>query len=120
MGTVTTKSLDEPDETREFPNGSAAMVSMGSTMIGRARMEPGWRWSNDIKPIARTDLCMILHKGYCLTGTLSVQTEDGTQVQIGAGDGYLIEPGHDAWVVGDEPYIGVDFSEQMKEFAKPQ
>ncbi len=120
MGTVTTKSLDKPDETREFSNGSAAMITMGSTLIGRARMEPGWRWSNDVKPIAGTDLCMILHKGYCISGTLNVQTEDGTEATIGAGDGYVIEPGHDAWVVGDEPYIAVDFSEQMKDYAKPK
>ncbi len=120
MGTVTTKSLDKPDETREFPNGSGAMVTIGSTMLARTRMEPGWRWSNDVKPIAGTDLCMILHKGYCLSGTLNVQAEDGTEVQIGAGDGYVIEPGHDAWVVGDEPYVGLDFSEHMKEYAKPR
>lgn len=118
MGMVATKSFDKPDETREFPNGSAAMISIGSTMLGRARMEPGWKWSNDIKPIAGTDLCMILHKGYCISGTLTVKAEDGTETQIGAGDGYVIEPGHDGWVVGDEAYVAVDFSEQIAEFAK--
>ena len=120
MGTVATKSLDKPDETREFPKGSAAMVSIGSTMIGRARMEPGWRWSNDLKPIVGTEKCMILHKGYCISGAMIIQTGDGTEMQIGAGDGYVIEPGHDAWVVGDEPYVAVDFSDQMADFAKPK
>jgi len=119
MGTAQTKSLDKPDETRSFPNGVAEMVEIGSTLIGRARMEPGWRWSNDVKPIAGTDQCMVLHKGYAISGTLVVRTEDGTEVQIGAGDAYVIEPGHDAWVLGDEPYVAVDFSDQMKEYAKP-
>jgi len=118
MGMVATKSLDKPDEVREFPNGAAAMISIGSTLIGRAQMEPGWRWSNDVKPIAGTDLCMVLHKGYCISGTMTVKAEDGTETQVGAGDGYVIEPGHDAWVVGDEPYVAVDFSEQMAEYAK--
>ena len=119
MGKIETKSLDKPDETRPFPNGAAEMVTIGSTMIGRSRMKPGWRWSNDIKPIAGTDQCMILHKVYCISGSLMVHAEDGTELQIGAGEGYVIQPGHDAWVVGDEDYVAVDFSEQMAEFAKP-
>ena len=119
MGTVGVKSLDKPDETRTFPNGAAEMVTIGSTMVGRARMEPGWRWSNDVKPISGTNQCMILHKGYCVSGSLMVQADDGAQTSIGAGDAYVIEPGHDAWVVGDEAYVAVDFSEQMAEYAKP-
>jgi hypothetical protein len=120
MGKIETKSLDKADETRPFPNGAVEMVTIGSTMIGRSRMKPGWRWSNDLKPIAGTDLCMVLHKGYCISGSLMVRAEDGTELQIGPGDAYMIEPGHDGWVVGDEDYVAVDFSEQMAEFAKPQ
>jgi hypothetical protein len=120
MGAIATKSLSKADETRTFPNGMAEMVTIGSTLIGRARMQPGWRWSNDVKPIAGTDQCMILHKGYCISGTLNVKAEDGTEVQINAGDGYVIEPGHDAWVLGNEPYVAIDFSDQMAEYAKPR
>jgi hypothetical protein len=119
MGKAETKSLDKPDETRSFPNGMTELVDIGGTMIGRARMEPGWRWSKDVKPIAGTERCMVLHKGYCISGSLMVQTEDGTEIQIGPGDAMVIEPGHDAWVVGDEPFVSVDFSEQMKDYAKP-
>ncbi|MEX0985318.1 MAG: cupin domain-containing protein [Actinomycetota bacterium] len=120
MGRVTVRSLDKPDETRSFPNGVAEMVTMGETMVGRARFEPGWRWSNDVKPIAGTERCMILHKGYVVSGSLVIQAEDGTETTIGAGDGYVIEPGHDAWVMGDEPYVGVDFAQEMANYAKPE
>jgi hypothetical protein len=117
MGVVV-KSFDEPDETRSFPHGATEMVTVGGTLLGRARMEPGWRWSNDVKPIAGTEQCMVLHKGYCVSGALVVQA-DGKETRIKAGDGYVIEPGHDAWVNGDEDYVAVDFSEQMADYAKP-
>ena len=120
MGEVTVKSLDKADETRTFSNGVAEMVTIDSTMVGRTRFQPGWRWSNDVKPIAGTEECMILHKGYCVSGGLVIQTEDGVETQIGPGDGYVIEPGHDAWVSGDETYVGIDFSEQMAEYARPR
>jgi hypothetical protein len=120
MGTVAVKSLDKPDESRTFSNGVAEMVTVGSTMLGRATLQPGWRWSNDVKPIAGTERCMILHKGYCISGAMVILAEDGTETHIGIGDGFVIEPGHDAWVIGDGPYIGIDFSEQMAEYAKPK
>jgi hypothetical protein len=88
-------------------------------MIGRARFQPGWRWSNDVKPIAGTDRCMVLHEGYCVSGSAIIQAEDGTETRIGPGDGYVIQPGHDAWVVGDEPWVTVDFSQAMADYAKP-
>jgi hypothetical protein len=71
------RSLDQPDETRSFPNGAAEMVTIADTMIGRARFEAGWRWSNDVKPIAGTDWCMVLHEGYCVSGSAIVRAEDG-------------------------------------------
>ncbi len=120
VGMVATKSLDKADETRSFSNGVSEMVTIGETMIGRARFEPGWRWSNDVKPIAQTDRCMILHTGYCISGTMTIQADDGTEVTITPGDGYRIEPGHDGWVVGSEPCVLVDFSRQMAEYAKPR
>jgi hypothetical protein len=118
MGSVETKSLDKPDVTREFPNGVTEIVTVGSTSVARARMRPGWRWSNDVKPIAGTDLCMILHKGYCVSGTLHVQSDNGTELEIGPGDAYVIEPGHDAWVIGDETWVAVDFAEEMAAYAQ--
>ena len=118
MSRVATKSLDKPDETRPFSNGVSEMVSIEGTMIGRARFQPGWRWSNDVKPIARTERCMILHKGYCIAGSMTVQADDGAETTINAGDGYVIELGHDAWVIGNDVCVLVDFSEQMMEYAK--
>ena len=119
MATVEVKSLDKPDETRAFPNGIGEIVRVGSTMVTRAKLEPGWRWSNDVKPITGTDACMVLHKGYCMSGQLHVVMSDGTEADIGPGDAHQIDPGHDAWVVGDQPYEAIDFSEQMAEYAKP-
>jgi hypothetical protein len=119
MGTVQVRSLDQADERRSFPNGVVDMVTIGGTMLGRARFEPGWRWSNDVKPIAGTEWCMFLHEGYCVSGAAIVRAEDGTETRIGPGDGYVIRPGHDAWVVGDEPWITVDFSQGMADYAKP-
>jgi hypothetical protein len=118
MGGIEVRSLDKADDTRTFPHGSAEMVTIADTMIGRARFEPGWRWSTDVKPIAGTDRCMILHKGYVVRGTMVVQGEDGSETTMSAGDAYVIEPGHDAWVQGDEPYEAIDFSPQMVEYAK--
>jgi len=119
MGTVQVRSLDQPDEKRSFPNGVVELVTIADTMVGRARFEPGWRWSNDVKPIAGTEWCMVLHEGYCVSGAAIVRVEDGTETRVGPGDGYVIQPGHDAWVVGDEPWVTVDFSQAMADYAKP-
>jgi hypothetical protein len=97
MGTVHVRSLDQPDETRSFPNGAVEIVTIADTMIGRAQFQPGWRWSNDVKPIAGTERCMVLHEGYCVSGTAIVQADDGSETRVGPGDGYVIQPGHDAW-----------------------
>ena len=102
MDSIEGKSLDKPDERREFSNGVAEMVTIGDVMIGRAVFQPGWRWSNDVKPIAQTDRCMILHQGYVVQGSLGVQAEDGTEKTLNPGEAYVIQPGHEAWVVGDE------------------
>jgi hypothetical protein len=83
VGTVQVRSLDEPDETRSFPNGVVEMVTIADTMIGRARFEPGWRWSNDVKPIAGTDWCMVLHEGYCVSGSAIVRADTGPRPGLG-------------------------------------
>jgi hypothetical protein len=108
MGTVQVRSLDQPDKTRSLPNGVVEMVTIADTMIGRARFQPGWRWSNDVKPIAGTEWCMFRHEGYCVSGSAIIRGEDGSETRIGPDDGYVIQPGYDAWVVGDEPWVTVD------------
>jgi hypothetical protein len=119
MGKVETKSLDKPDETRSFSNGVVEMVTVGGKQFGRAVFQPGWRWSNDVKPIAQTERCMFTHNGYVVAGSAVIQAEDGSETTLSPGDVYLIEPGHDAWVIGDDAWITVDVSEGMEEYAKP-
>lgn len=113
------KSFATPDETRKFNNGRAEVIEIGGGEIGRLIFEPGWRWSNDVKPIVKTELCMVHHTGYCISGRLHISPSDGSEFEIGPGDVNDIEPGHDAWVVGDEPYVGVDFAEEISEYGKP-
>jgi mannose-6-phosphate isomerase-like protein (cupin superfamily) len=120
MGTVEVRSMDKPDETREFAHGKVEMTTVGGTLVGRAQFKPGWRWSNDVKPIAGTEKCMFHHEGYCISGSATVQAEDGSESQIGPGDAYVIEPGHDAWVVGDETWVTVDFSQTLTDYGKPK
>ena len=112
------KRLDTPDEIRSFPHGRVEIFEIGDNVVGRTVYEPGWRWSVDVKGIAGTDLCMYHHLGYCLVGLLHVVLEDGTSLEIGAEEAFEIPPGHDAWVIGDEPWITVDFA-GMRSFARP-
>jgi hypothetical protein len=106
------------DEAREFPNGKLEIANVGGTMIGRATFEPGWRWSESVKPIAGTDSCQVHHTGYVVSGRIGVRLDDGTEMEAGPGDAYDFPPGHDGWVIGGEPYVGVDFSSEMKDYAK--
>jgi quercetin dioxygenase-like cupin family protein len=118
--TLKAKSLDSPDETRSFDNGKMDIVSVDEVTAGRVTLEPGWRWSEAIKPIAGTDSCEVQHTGYVVSGRMRVVMDDGSEQEIGPGDVYVIRPGHDAWVIGDETYVGVDFSSDMERFAKEQ
>jgi mannose-6-phosphate isomerase-like protein (cupin superfamily) len=114
------KNLDtSPDETRTFDHGVMKTASVGDFEVAREVLEPGWRWSEDIKPIAGTDSCQFEHNGLVLSGRLKVVADDGSEMEIGPGDAYVIPPGHDAWVVGDEPAAGFEFSrEAVERFAK--
>ncbi len=103
------KNFDHPDEVREFPHGRLELVRIGGVVVGRSILEPGWRWSESVKPIAKTDSCEAIHFGYVISGVLHVRTDDGTGSDCHAGDVCLIPSGHDAWVVGDDPVIVVDF-----------
>lgn len=92
---------------------------MGGTKVSRSTMLPGWRWSESVRPVAGTESCQVVHTGYSVSGHLRVVGADGTEIDVLPGDAYSIGPGHDAWVIGDEPWIGVDFSPAMAaEFAR--
>ena len=99
----------EPDEVRTFPHGRAEIVKVGGAEIGRLVLEPGWRWSNDVKPIAGTELCEAPHMQYHVSGRVHVVMADGTEFEAGPGDVTSLPQGHDAWVVGDEPVVVVDW-----------
>ncbi len=111
------KSFNKADEVRAFPKGKVELVKIGGTMIGRAVLEPGWRWSTSVQPLAKTKSCEAPHFQYHLSGTLKVLMDDGTELECKAGDVSLLPMGHDAWVVGNEPVVVVDF-QGMVDYAK--
>ena len=104
------KSFATPDQTRRYPHGHMDVVTLDETAVGRFRHEPGWRWSVDVAPIVGGDWCQFRHVGYVVGGRLHVVTEDGSTLEIAAGEAYEIPPGHDAWVVGDEEWDSVEFT----------
>lgn len=105
------KALDtSTEEARRVTNAELAVASVGDTTITREVMKPGWSWSNDVKPIVGTDLCPASHRLFIVSGHLHVVMEDGAELELRTGDAAVIPPGHDAWVVGDEPCEAVDFS----------
>ncbi len=109
MGKLNTHNIDSPQEMRPFQaHGQVDVVTLGDFTLGRGTFEAGWQWSKDVKPIAGTDSCMTHHKGICVSGRMTVRTDDGSETTLGAGDVFVIEPGHDAWTVGDEPCVLYD------------
>ena len=102
-------SFDKADEVREFPNGRAEILKVGDAEIGRLVFEPGWKWSHDLKPIAGTDSCTAPHFQYHVAGRLAIRMDDGTEFVAQPGDVTSLPSGHDAWVVGDEPVVVVDW-----------
>ena len=110
------KTLEQPEETRSFENGRVDLVEIAGNKVGRANLEPGWRWSTSVKPIVGTHSCQVAHVGYAISGRLHVVMDDGTELDIRAGDVYELAPGHDAWVDGDEAFQGVEF-ESMAHYA---
>jgi hypothetical protein len=107
---VTSRGFENADETRTFDHGQVQVVKIGEVTIGRYTFEPGWRWSESVKPIAKTDSCQAHHVGYILSGRLHVVTDDGVETEIAPGEAYEVLPGHDAWVAGDEAVMSVEFT----------
>ena len=118
MAGVEAKNLESPDEVRRPDKTEINVVHVGTTEVGRFTFQPGWKWSECIKPVVGTDSCQAEHLGYVVSGTIHVAHEDGTAVDLGPGDAYRIAPGHDAWVVGDEPFVGMEFK-SAAEYATP-
>jgi hypothetical protein len=103
-------SFDRPDEVREGSNWRLELLNLaGDAQVGRLTLQPGWRWSQDVKPVAGTDWCMAPHQSYQLTGRLHVAMEDGTELEVVAGEVSSLPAGHDAWVVGDETVVAIDW-----------
>lgn len=105
------RSLDNPEETRPFEDGKGRLdlVDVANGGVGRAVFEPGWQWSKHVKPIAQTESCRAAHAGYVLSGRMKIVMDDGEEMEISPGEYMSVPPGHDAWVVGDEACVIVDW-----------
>jgi hypothetical protein len=116
---ISAKSFSSPDEVRTFEKGKIEIVNFpdSGVTIGRGTLEPGWSWEKCIKPLVKTDSCQAPHTSYIISGRIKTRMDDGTEIEGGPGDTAVIPPGHDSWVVGDEPCILIDFT-GMKDFAK--
>lgn len=109
MAALEKKSFNTPDEKRETPQATTEVVNVHDLPIARVTYGVGWRWSEHVKPMVGTDTCQVTHLLYVISGQMGVQMEDGTQAEIGPGDVVHIAPGHDGWVIGNEPCTVVDF-----------
>jgi quercetin dioxygenase-like cupin family protein len=114
------KRFDNPDDRRPFRDkGHVEIVNIGDGVVGLATFQPGWKWSDHVKPIAGTDSCQAAHVGYVVSGRQVIRMDDGTELEIRAGDVVSIPAGHDGWTVGDEPCVVLDFA-GMATYAKPR
>ena len=120
MAGMIRKNLNTPEESRPFKDGMGKLdlVNLDAGAVGRATFEPGWRWSEHVKPMAGTDSCQAPHLGYYVSGRMKVVMDDGQEEEFGPGDFAIIPPGHDAWIVGDEPCVVVDW-QGFADYAKP-
>jgi hypothetical protein len=109
MAGIVVRRFEDPDERREFENGQFELVGLAGVIVGRARYEPGWKWSEHVGPIAGTPTCEVEHVGMVVSGRAAIAMDDGETVEVGAGDFFHVLPGHDSWVVGDEPYVSLHF-----------
>ena len=119
MPGIESRGFDSPDETRTPDKTRVDVIRMGSTTAARMTFEPNWKWSDCVKPVVGTDSCQVRHVGVVQSGRLHVEHEDGTTLELAPGEAYVIEPGHDAWVVGDDTFVGYEFeSTSAEEYAK--
>lgn len=109
MADLVKKSFDKADEIRPIAKGRAEIVNLGDLQVMRLTIEPGWRWSDSVKPIAGTDSCQVHHLSYLISGRMGVRMDDGATAEFGPGEVGIVPPGHDAWVIGDEPCVILDF-----------
>ena len=117
MAKMQKKSINSPDETLTFDKGKFELTKIGDASIGKMYLEPGWSWEKCVKPIAKTNSCQAPHTQYMVSGRMKVVMDDGTEDEFGPGDAMVIPPGHNAWVIGNEPVIAVDFT-GLKDYAK--
>jgi hypothetical protein len=117
--TAAKKSIDTPDEVRAFDKGRIEMITIGDLVFARSTFEPGWKWSSCVKPIAQTDSCEFPHRVFIASGSLHIRMDDGTELDLNAGDVAVIGPGHDAWVTSTVPCVGYDFGGDDADYAKP-
>lgn len=115
MAGIEKKSFESPDESRTPDKTKVDVVKLGSATAARMTVQPGWKWSECIKPVVGTDSCQARHLGTVVSGRLRVAHEDGTEVDLAPGDAYVIEPGHDAWVEGDEAFVAYEFESKSAE-----
>ena len=115
MAGAVKKSFGSPDERRTPDKTEVEVVNLGSVKAARMTMQPGWRWSECIKPLVGTVSCGVHHEGTVVAGHMHVRHDDGTEIDLGPGDAYVIEPGHDAWVVGSEVFVGFEFDSKAAE-----
>lgn len=109
MSTLQKANMESPSETRPFrDHGHVDVITLGDFTLGRGVFEPGWRWSVDVRPIAGTPECMARHTGIVQSGQMTVRASDGLEVTFGPGDVFVMEPGHDAWTVGDQACVLYD------------
>jgi mannose-6-phosphate isomerase-like protein (cupin superfamily) len=113
-----TKSHDKPDEVRAPDKTRVELVRLEGFTIGRFTLQPGWRWSQCIKPVVKTDTCQVAHVGYAVSGRLTLKMNDGSQTTIVPGMSYTIPAGHDAWVEGNEPFVAIEVM-SAEIYAKP-
>jgi hypothetical protein len=109
MAVMEKKSFATPDERRTPPKTELEVVKFGDRVVTRVTYHPGWRWTVDLKPVLGTDLCQVAHLGYITSGRIHCVMQDGTEMDAGTGDVIAIPAGHDAWVIGDEPCVFIDF-----------
>jgi hypothetical protein len=117
MEPAKSKSLNNPEEVRTFAKGKLELVNIGGAVIGRGTFQPGWRWSKSIQPLVKTKSCEAPHFQYHVSGTLRIKMDDGTEIECKAGEVSFLPTGHDAWVVGNEPVVVIDF-QGMVDYAK--